>query len=271
MGTKYSSVSISGYNTSPPSDDGTVTDANKVKWSYIKTKIGDPVKTAIESINTAFLNSVGSVASRSSNTQLASSNYDDVILTTSTFSQTFAGASTLGASWKCYIANVGTGVVTLTPNGSETINGASILKLHAGMGGMVISDGSNLNFISGKPTAAHKLVTTTRDNTVANGTQAVTGVGFKPRAVILFSSVSGTSAMSVGMSDGSGSQCMFDNYQNAANSYAVDSQYSVTALTGSSVLNQASVSSLDSDGFTLSWTKTGSPTGTTTIYALCFM
>lgn len=51
MGTKYSTVSISGYNSSPPADDGTQTAANQVKWSTIKTKLPDPLKTAIEAIN----------------------------------------------------------------------------------------------------------------------------------------------------------------------------------------------------------------------------
>ena len=52
MGSKYSTVAISGYNSSPPDDDGTVSEANKVKYSTIKTKLDDPLKTAIESINT---------------------------------------------------------------------------------------------------------------------------------------------------------------------------------------------------------------------------
>lgn len=51
MGTKYSSVSVTGYNASPPADDGSAVSANQVKWSTIKTKLPDPLKTALESIN----------------------------------------------------------------------------------------------------------------------------------------------------------------------------------------------------------------------------
>ena len=47
MGTKWSTVSVSGYNSSPPSDDGSTTTANEVKWSTIKTKLPDPLKTAL--------------------------------------------------------------------------------------------------------------------------------------------------------------------------------------------------------------------------------
>ena len=55
MGTKYSSVTISGYNASPPPDDGSTGADNQVTWAKHKDKLGDPVKTAVESINTALV------------------------------------------------------------------------------------------------------------------------------------------------------------------------------------------------------------------------
>lgn len=51
----YSSQSISGYNASPPPDDGSQVVANRVTWSGIKTKLDDPIKTLSESINSAVL------------------------------------------------------------------------------------------------------------------------------------------------------------------------------------------------------------------------
>lgn len=48
----YTNVSISGYNTSPPDDDGSQVASNEIKWSNHKTKLGDPLKTAIEAIDT---------------------------------------------------------------------------------------------------------------------------------------------------------------------------------------------------------------------------
>src|SRR5688572_22961078 len=48
----YTQVSISDYNASPPTDDGDDTVVNQVTWAGIKTKLGDPINTAIESINT---------------------------------------------------------------------------------------------------------------------------------------------------------------------------------------------------------------------------
>lgn len=55
MGTKYSSVTVTGYNASPPADDGTQVASNQVTWAKHKGKIGDPLKTAIEAINTALV------------------------------------------------------------------------------------------------------------------------------------------------------------------------------------------------------------------------
>ena len=52
MGNKYTTVAIAGYNSAPPSDDGATTDANKIKWSTGKTKLTDPLLTAIQSIDT---------------------------------------------------------------------------------------------------------------------------------------------------------------------------------------------------------------------------
>ena len=74
MGTKYSSVSVSGYNSSPPADDGSSTSANQVKWSTIKTKLPDPLKTALESINgnLATFANFGSRQVTASDTTLAS-------------------------------------------------------------------------------------------------------------------------------------------------------------------------------------------------------
>jgi hypothetical protein len=55
----YTNVSISGYNANPPPDDGTEVDwtsaavpGNEIKWQGIKEKLSDPLKTALEEIDT---------------------------------------------------------------------------------------------------------------------------------------------------------------------------------------------------------------------------
>jgi len=55
MSNPYTSVSIVGYNASPPPDDGTQSEANKVEWAKHKEKLSDPVKTLAEGIDTNVL------------------------------------------------------------------------------------------------------------------------------------------------------------------------------------------------------------------------
>lgn len=54
----YSPVTVSGYNSSPPSDDGATDSSNRVTWAGIKTKLGDPIKTAVESINSNVVSAI---------------------------------------------------------------------------------------------------------------------------------------------------------------------------------------------------------------------
>lgn len=46
---------ITGYNSSPPPDDGSKTSANKVSWDKHKTKLSDPIKTLAEAIASAMV------------------------------------------------------------------------------------------------------------------------------------------------------------------------------------------------------------------------
>lgn len=52
MGARYQTNAASGYNSSPPSDDGSQTAANLITWAKHKTKLTDPVKTLADDINT---------------------------------------------------------------------------------------------------------------------------------------------------------------------------------------------------------------------------
>lgn len=82
---------------------------------------------------------------RTSNTILGVSDIGKLIdITSGTFSQTFAAAATLGSGWFVYIRNGGTGLITLDPDGSETIEGAATLILKTGESALVTSNGSNL-------------------------------------------------------------------------------------------------------------------------------
>lgn len=56
---------------------------------------------------------------------LIASDLGKLINLNGTFTLSATAAATLGDGWWCYLRNTGTGVVTLDPNGSETVDGAT--------------------------------------------------------------------------------------------------------------------------------------------------
>jgi hypothetical protein len=101
----------------------------------------------------------------------------------------------------------------------------------------------------------------TRDLTTASGSQAITGVGFVPKAVLFTMSVGGGARFS----DGFDTQtARGSTYTNGSATFNADAR-SIVALTSGSDFQYAQIATMDSDGFTLTWTKTGSPTGSATI------
>lgn len=57
----YTSVSISGYNSSPPPDDGSQTDANEITWAKHKDKLADPIKNRQDTIDSRLVTAFGKV------------------------------------------------------------------------------------------------------------------------------------------------------------------------------------------------------------------
>jgi len=55
----YSTQAISGFDSSPPPDDGTVSSSNKLEWAKHKTKLANPIKTLAEAINSQVLSAFG--------------------------------------------------------------------------------------------------------------------------------------------------------------------------------------------------------------------
>lgn len=129
MGTKYSGNSTSGYNSSPPSDDGTVSEANKVKYSTLKTKLTDPVKTLAEEIDSDLTTHFDhGPTALTANTTLDASHYEKFVQVSGAgVTLTLSDASNLGAAWNCWIANTdSSNSVTLgRTTVGDTINGAA--------------------------------------------------------------------------------------------------------------------------------------------------
>lgn len=82
---------------------------------------------------------------RSSNTALAAADSGKFIRFTAGFTQTFVASATLGSSWWVGFVNDSSAVVTLDPNGSETLGGFTTLEVAPGDGGILSCDGSNLH------------------------------------------------------------------------------------------------------------------------------
>lgn len=127
MGTKYPGNSESGYNATPPDDDGTVSEANKVKWSTIKTKLSDPVKTLAEAIETDLVAHFdrGPVASAATLT-VAASNYNELLELTSSENVILPDASGIGTGFFVDLVNQGSSARTIARTTStDTINGVT--------------------------------------------------------------------------------------------------------------------------------------------------
>lgn len=63
--------------------------------------------------------------------------------TANTFTVSLTAAATLGSGFNCWVWNTGTGVITIDPNGAETIDGVVTLTLRKGEGLQIVCNGSN--------------------------------------------------------------------------------------------------------------------------------
>lgn len=145
----YTSVTVTNYNQNPPPDDGSSSASNQLNWAKHKTKLGDPLKTAIESVDTNIQAAFGKVPFTAivtltgAHTQAASDQGKLYYATSGTFTIDLLAAATAGEDFTFGIVNIGSGVVTLDGNSSETVNGNATLALNVGEGGLFTCDGSN--------------------------------------------------------------------------------------------------------------------------------
>src|SRR5581483_2029682 len=111
---------------------------------------------------------------RSSNTVLGSADQGKLIKATAAFTQTFAAAATLGNGGWIIIKNAstdGTTILTLDPNGAETIDGLTTVKMYSGETRLIECDGTN--FISQILQGGFALFTASGNFTVPPGVASV--------------------------------------------------------------------------------------------------
>ncbi|MGM5018734.1 hypothetical protein [Tardiphaga sp. 367_B4_N1_1] len=162
----------------------------------------------------------------------------------------------VGSSWNVIQTNIDGAAV----GPSSAVDGN--LALFNGVTGKILKDG-------GAPGLKSKVIATTRVLTAASGNVAYTGVGFKPSAIVAVAAINTTPAFGVGFSDaalGAGGVTYYGNNHATFGAFLIE--VFLTNDLGSDY-QTASVASYDADGFTLAWTKNGSPTGTANLYFLC--
>jgi len=144
----------------------------------------------------------------------------------------------------------------------------------AGTSGYVLTSGGpnavpSFQAVSGG--ASVKVGTFTRDTATASGNQAITGIGFTPKALLFMGGQSSSAEIGWGLSDGTNEQDLFDRHNVGANGYGIGNNRAMTFVEDGWKDYSATVASLDSannGGFTLTWLRTGTPTGTLTIMYL---
>ena len=175
-------------------------------------------------------------------------------------------AAVLGAGFAFIVCAEGAGAVTIDPNGSETINGATTLLLYQGDSALVWTDGANWRAnVAYRPRS--KLVSFTRDISLTSSLP-IAGAGFQPTRVQFMGAPSSAGTPVVhGMADQSlGAGAVSTT---GAVTGGLSNANALLLAVGGANYNVGTIASFDADGCTINpWAKTGSPTGTIVIFAM---
>ncbi len=120
MGQKYTSQSASGFDSSPPPDDGSQSASNLITWAGIKSKLATPLKNLADAINTALVAAFNTSARAiSSADPMVAGDNGRTIQASGTTTYTALPAATAGAGFFVTLYNAGVSVITFAPDGSE--------------------------------------------------------------------------------------------------------------------------------------------------------
>lgn len=179
MSAPYVSVSITGYNDNPPPDDGSESEENRIYWATIKEKLPDPLKTALEAIDTniiaAFAKVIGGAGVTTSSISATVAAVDQGKLyraTAAGITITTPDATSVGSPFVFGHINSSDGDTTLDGNGSQTVDGDASITLGPREGILVWTDGTNWFTIGRAPS---RLIPPQGYLTLTSGTPVISG------------------------------------------------------------------------------------------------
>lgn len=131
MGSKYSSVTITGFNSGPPPDDASTGSDNQIAWAKHIGKIGNPLKAGVEAVNTALVTAFDYSARSVSaaDTTVAGDHCRTVQISstvTSSIQISLGDAATMAAGYIVTVANQSNVACTIDcATATDTINGTT--------------------------------------------------------------------------------------------------------------------------------------------------
>lgn len=150
MASPYTSPTLTGYNSSPPADDGSAVASNAVTWAKHIDKIGDPIKLFAQTMDTNIAAAFGkmfgnNVTTLASNTNIDGTYQGKLVVTSAAVTLSLLAAATASTNFTVAVYNGAStnADCTIDPNSTETVNGASTLVLRPGEWAILVCDGSN--------------------------------------------------------------------------------------------------------------------------------
>ena len=172
--------------------------------------------------------------------------------------------------------------ISVWPNTSDAIDGGSAdavdvnAILFGGFREYIAYDATN--WVTTSQSAMFETGLLTRDMATATGDQSITGIGFKPNHGFWLGAANVDFQESIGITAGGLNGAGDIVWRNITNAQAANASYANTYSATSTVMasfiesgvggwtyGAAKLKTWDSDGFTLTWTKTGSHSGNATI------
>lgn len=147
--------------------------------------------------------------------------------TSGTFTVSLTAAATLGSGFNCWVWNTSTtaaDVITIDPNGSETIDGKTTRVLRCGEGFQVVCDGTNLQLGDKKAMRGYA------ENASATSLYPPVASGFVSTAIGGVSTASATYSFAAGLNSGgtssqavtgAGAMALGGSYASGTDSFAV--------------------------------------------------